>query len=87
MAVVETPLYLFKVQVEEAFVNASILMEPVFGIRPEAFHPIEVIFSFSYALLFRHYHAVAADRKQSVGYSIIGVIQAPWSGVLGNKRQ
>ncbi len=87
MAVVETPLYLFKVKVEEAFVNALILMEPVFGIRPEAFHPIEVIFSLRYALLFWHYQAVAADRKRGVGYPTIGVIQAPWSAVLGNKRQ
>ena len=87
MAVVETPLYLFKVTVEEASVNASILIESVFGIRPEASHPIEVISSFSYTFVFWHYHVVAADRKRGIGYPIIGVIQAPWSGVLGNKRQ
>jgi len=83
---IESPLGLFQREMEILFGNASVMIEPVFGIGPEAFDTVDVISTFGAPLVFTNDHVIASDIQKSIGVPVVGVIQATRLGVGGHER-
>ena len=73
---VKSPFHFFQVEVEVFPRDATVMVEPVFCIRPEAFTTIEMISAFRFPLVLSDHHMVTADIEKGVCVPIIGIIQA-----------
>ena len=87
MAVIESPLDLFKVQRKEIFLNSTIRVQPMFGIAPEAFDTVNIGSSLGYSFAFIDNHVNTTQVKGSIGMPVIGVVKAAGRGVPGDQRQ
>ena len=56
-------------------------IQPVFGITPEAFDPVDVISTFRSALLLPNHHMISLDAQRTVCLPIIGVVETAGLGV------
>jgi len=50
-------------------------IQPVFGIAPEAFDPVDVISTFRSASLLPNHHVVSLDAQRTVCLPVVGVVE------------
>ena len=70
---IKSPFHFFQVDVETFPRDATVMVEPVFRIRPEAFNTIEMISAFRFPLVLCDHHMVSADIGERRRVPIIGV--------------
>jgi len=84
--VVKSPFHCFQVEVEVFLRDTTVMVEPVFRIRPEALTTIEMISAFRFTLLLSDHHMVTADIEKGVCVPIIVVVQAACLGMVCHER-
>ena len=61
--------------------HAAERIEPILGVDPEPFEPIEVILSFRTTLLLADDHMVSLKAQRTIGMPVVGVVQTARLGV------
>lgn len=62
-------------------------IEPVFGIAPEPFDPVDVVASLRSSSFFSNHHMVPLDAQRAIRMPIVRVVQAPRLGVGTNQSE
>ena len=83
---VKPPFHFFEIEVEVFPGYPTVVIEPVFRIRPEALNTIEMISAFRFTLFLSDYHMVTADIEKGVCVPIIGLLQAACRGMVCHKK-
>ena len=83
---IESPLSFFQIEMEVFFRNTAIMIEPMFGIGPEALDAVDVISSLGSAFVFADDHMIPSDIQEGIGMPIICVIETARLGVSGHQR-
>jgi hypothetical protein len=78
---VKPPFHFFQGEVEVFPGHTTVMIEPVFRLRPEALNAIEMIAAFRSALRLSDDHMVTADIDKGICVPIIGILQAPCQSV------
>src|ERR1044072_5446335 len=71
-----------QVKMEKLLRHSAIHVEPMFGITPEAFDPVQVVTPFRSSPFFSHDDMLASDRQASVSLPVISVIETAGSRVF-----
>ena len=83
---VKSPFDFFQIEVEVFPGHTTVMIEPVFRIRPETLNTIEMISAFRLTLLLPDHHMVTADIQKGVCVPTIGILQASCLGMVCHKR-
>ncbi len=60
-------------------------IEPVFGITPEPFDPVDVVSSLRSSSLFSNHHMIPLDAQRTIRTPVIGVVETARPGVRTNQ--
>ena len=60
-------------------------IEPILGVTPEPFDPVEMVPSFGSTFLLADHHMIPLDAQRTVRMPVIGVVQTPRFGVRTNQ--
>ena len=83
---VESPFDLFKIKMEMIFRDSTVMIQPMFGIRPKTLNPIDVVTSSGSAEFFLDDDMIPTNGKKGVSMPIIGIIQASRLRMGGHQR-
>ena len=80
ISVIEPPFGLFQIEMEILLGNATVLIEPMFGIRPEPSNAVDAISSFRSAFVLEDDYMVSPNIQECIDVPIFCVIEAAWFG-------
>jgi len=66
--------------------HASIWIQPVLGVAPEALNAVDVIAPLRTALLLAHDDVIALDAQAGIGLPVVRVVETAWRGVGADQR-
>lgn len=84
---IETEPDLLQIEMEGGSGHTPILVEPVFGIRPKSFDPVDLVPPFWLPFHLGGHHVVAPHGQGSVVVPVVGVVQAAPVGVTQKQGQ
>jgi hypothetical protein len=74
---IESPFDLFEIEMEILFRYSTVMIQPMFGVRPKTFNSIDMITSPWSAEFLLNDYVITTNWKERISMPIIGIIQTP----------
>lgn len=62
------------------------MIQPMFSIRPKAFYTINMVTAFGSTFFFANHNVIAANIKERISMTVIGIVKASWLSILSHER-